>query len=234
MKEVQSLLFNKNAKVLQYGTKSYLLSPISLSYTENKNVSHFGKIQYWIQNDSLTQVCLQAFCTSGHPTVILKLHKGDEKARKGLYFSLSSNCFETNSLTSYQQCGSICFIQKQPGEEMFTSIKTSEVRQKFPIVTAPRLRKPHVPLVMAIPACLPGYQRRRLPTQDSLWEGMRVNWQNFGSRGRRLENPSEGRARLSVPRHEDGHSLFLFFNTLPFVEEVACRRVRQSELFLGL
>lgn len=53
-KEVWSLLFNKNAKVLQYGTKSYLLSPISLNYTENKKVSHFGKIQYWIQNDSHT------------------------------------------------------------------------------------------------------------------------------------------------------------------------------------
>lgn len=38
-----------------------------------------------------------------------------------------------------------------------------------------------------------------------------------------------------VPRHEDGHSLLLFFfNTFPFVEEVACRRVKQLQLFLGL
>ena len=41
---------------------------------------------------------------------------------------------------------------------------------------------------------------------------------------------------LLVPRHEDGHSLllFFFFNTFPFVEEVACRRVKQLQLFLGL
>ena len=42
---------------------------------------------------------------------------------------------------------------------------------------------------------------------------------------------------LLVSRHEDGHSLllfFFFFNTFPFVEEVACRRVKQLQLFLGL
>ena len=143
----------------------------SLNYTENIKVSHFGKIQYWIQNDSHTQVCLQAFCTSWHPTVILKLHKGEEKARQGLYFSLSSNCFETNSLTSYQQCGSICFIQKQLGEEMFTSIKTSEVRQTFPIVTATRLRKPHVCALGHGHTCLPArILAKDAPRHRTAWE----------------------------------------------------------------
>lgn len=120
---------------------------------------------------------------------------------------------------------------------MFTSMKISKVRQKFPnsVVTVTRLGKAHVPFAMATSgnSCSPRYQKREL-LRELLGERMEINWQNLGSRGIKLGNASKERATLLVPRTEDGHSRLLLVNTLPFAEEGVCRRVKQLELFLGL
>lgn len=81
---------------------------------------------------------------------------------------------------------------------------------------------------------LPATRRETAASWPSRWgEGMEINWQKFGSRGIKLGNAYKGRARLLAPRNEDGHSQLLGFNMLPFAEEVACRRVKKLELFLG-
>lgn len=125
-----SLYYLMKMKKFYSITQNSILFPVSLNYIENRRVLHFGIIldTAWYPHKSLFTSILYIFASYSNFEIISRGRKGRKKPLK-VRLVIKLNCFERNSLTLYQQRGSVFLKQKQLGEETFTSIRMSKVRQ---------------------------------------------------------------------------------------------------------